>query len=219
MVVNKLEVDSLLKSFGDKTVLTDIWLQCVPSEVIGLLGRNGCGKSTLLKIIFGSLRAEQQFIRADGKPMTALTDRMGYISYLPQEGFLPPFVRVRSALKLFLKNEAKNTTDSFPFLLPLLQTRVGRLSHGERRLLEIILILNTPGRYVLLDEPFNGLSPLQKDNVSEIIRATGKHKGIIITDHDYRHVQALATRLLLMHDGGLKQITDTESLAGGLYLP
>ena len=218
MDMSGLQVDSLLKSFGTKVVLTDIWLHCVPGEIIGLLGRNGCGKSTLLKIVFGSMRAEQQYVKADGKQLLRQSDRMNLISYLPQEGLLPPNLRVKTALKLFLKSGSNPIIHNFPIFLPLLQTRVGRLSHGERRLLEIILVLHHPGRYVLLDEPFNGLSPIQKEEVSAMIKLAAGQKGIIITDHDYRHVKSVASRLLLMHDGGLRQIKSDEELEGGFYL-
>lgn len=216
--MNGLLVDSLLKSFGTKVVLTDIWLQCLPGEIIGLLGRNGCGKSTLLKIIFGSMRADQQFVKADGKQLLRQTDRMNLISYLPQDGFLPPYIRVKTALKLFLQADSRQTVSAFPDLIPLLQTRAGNLSHGERRLLEIILVLHHPGRYALLDEPFNGLSPIQKEKVTGLIRSAAEQKGIIITDHDYRQVKSVASRLLLMHDGGLRQIKSDEELKGGFYL-
>ena len=53
--MNNLHVDSVIKSFGTRQVLTDIYVSCTKGEIIGLLGRNGSGKSTLLKIIFGSL--------------------------------------------------------------------------------------------------------------------------------------------------------------------
>jgi ABC-type multidrug transport system ATPase subunit len=58
-----MQVDSVMKAFGTKQVLTDVFLTCDQGEIIGLLGRNGSGKSTLLKIIFGSLAADQKFVK------------------------------------------------------------------------------------------------------------------------------------------------------------
>jgi ATPase subunit of ABC transporter with duplicated ATPase domains len=51
----QLEVDSVIKMYGETTILADVYLSCVPGDIIGLFGRNGTGKSTLLRIIFGSL--------------------------------------------------------------------------------------------------------------------------------------------------------------------
>lgn len=62
-----MQVDSVMKSFGTKQVLTDVFLTCGPGEILGLLGRNGAGKSTLLKIIFGSLTADQKFVKIGNK--------------------------------------------------------------------------------------------------------------------------------------------------------
>ena len=62
-----LEVDSVIKSFGDKNLLTDIYLRYHPGERIAIFGWNGSGKSTLLKIIFGTMDCERSFIRINGK--------------------------------------------------------------------------------------------------------------------------------------------------------
>ena len=61
-----LEVDSFQKYFGDKLVVSDVYLKCETNDIIGLLGRNGSGKSTLLKIIFGIVNANNKSVRIDG---------------------------------------------------------------------------------------------------------------------------------------------------------
>ena len=66
-----LEIDSILKSFGERTILADVYLECCRGDIIALFGRNGTGKSTLLNIIFGTLKADRKFIRIDGKVITA----------------------------------------------------------------------------------------------------------------------------------------------------
>lgn len=59
----QLEVDSVIKMYGETTILADVYLSCVPGDIIGLFGRNGTGKSTLLRIIFGSLKGDRSCIR------------------------------------------------------------------------------------------------------------------------------------------------------------
>ena len=63
----QLEVDSVMKMYGETTILADVYLSCVPGDIIGLFGRNGTGKSTLLRIIFGSLKGDRSCIRINGK--------------------------------------------------------------------------------------------------------------------------------------------------------
>ena len=62
-----LEADSILKSYGERTILSDIYLRCKPGDITALWGRNGSGKSTLLEIIFGTLKAEHAFVRVGGR--------------------------------------------------------------------------------------------------------------------------------------------------------
>ena len=68
------DVDSIIKSFGSKQVLTDVFITCNIGEIVGILGRNGSGKSTLLKIISGSLRAERKFIRINNQIINTVFD-------------------------------------------------------------------------------------------------------------------------------------------------
>src|SRR5690606_9764572 len=100
-----LEVDSLIKSFGFKHLLTDIYLKCTTDEVLGILGRNGTGKSTLLQIIFGSMEAESKSIRIDGQFYANPYTEGDKIGYLPQSDFLPNDDTVTSVVKRFLPSE------------------------------------------------------------------------------------------------------------------
>jgi ABC-type multidrug transport system ATPase subunit len=217
--MKKLHVDSVLKSYGEKVVLSDIFLECMLGEVVGLLGRNGCGKSTLLQIIFGSLAADQRFVRADGQQLLKVSDSIRHISYLPQQGLIPPYIKVKAAIELLCPKLKNDLPEHYPFLKALIKQKVSSLSHGEKRLLELILLINTQASYVLLDEPFNGVSPLQKEMVIELIRSKASEKGFIITDHDYHNILEVSTRLLIMFDGGLKPISNETDLEMYGYLP
>ena len=77
-----LEIDSVQKSFDTKSILSDVYLKCETTDIIGLLGRNGSGKSILLKIIFGIKPADFKFVRLDGIVKTRTKDLFQEISYL-----------------------------------------------------------------------------------------------------------------------------------------
>jgi ABC-type lipopolysaccharide export system ATPase subunit len=70
----------------------------------------------------------------------------------------------------------------------------------------------------LLDEPFNGVSPLMIESIKELIVKMSKHKGIILTDHDYRNVLDVANRYCLIFDGGIKEIQDKQELVKWGYI-
>ena len=209
-----LEIDSVNKSFGENRVLTDIYLKCETGDIVGMLGSNGCGKSTFLKILFGSVQAEQKFIRIDGKVFNRPYLSSGEIAYLPQDSFIPRNMTLDDAAKLYLS--ADNCVNTFfdDHILHMVQyQKASQLSGGELRYAEIKLVLSIDVKFVLLDEPFNGISPLNIASVKDMIRNNAQHKGIILTDHDYRNVLDVANRHYLMWDGGLKSIRDKEDLA------
>src|SRR6187455_258783 len=107
--MHELHVDSVCKSFGTRQVLHDIFISCKPGEIIGLFGRNGCGKTTLLKIIFGSLRAENKFIKVNGRIVQTLRENQNNIAYLPQKNFLPGHLQVKKIFDLFCKSTQTNS--------------------------------------------------------------------------------------------------------------
>jgi lipopolysaccharide export system ATP-binding protein len=214
-----LEADSVRKVFENKQVLTDIYLKCQTGDVIGLLGRNGSGKTTLLKILFGSINTENKHILINGK----LCDRpfltSGNISYLPQENFLPGDLTVGSVIGLYKNHIKREKIKKDERIEAILKTKVRNLSGGESRYLEVKIILNSDSKFVLLDEPFNGLTPIAVDLVKDMIRAESQNKGIILTDHDYRDVMDVANRYLLLFDGGLKQVRTIQDITDWGYIP
>ena len=212
-MLHLLEIDSVNKSYGQNRVLTDIYLKCETGDIIGMLGSNGSGKSTLLKILFGVEQAEHKFIRIDGKIFQRPYQTLGEIAYLPQDSFIPKNMTLIDAAKIYLSDvDRVNMFFDDPTLFMVQYNKASQLSDGELRYAEIKLLLNLDVKFVLLDEPFNGISPINIENVKELIRKSAQNKGIILTDHDYRNVLDVAHQHFLLWDGGLKKIRDKEDL-------
>ena len=214
-----MQVDSVMKAFGTKQVLTDVFLTCDQGEIIGLLGRNGSGKSTLLKIIFGSLAADQKFVKIGDKIINGIFDNRNLIKYLPQDNFIPNHIKITTIISLFCDKENGSLIKSNEWIKPMLGKKSNQLSGGEKRLLEIFLIIHSNAKYVLIDEPFNGIAPIYKEVIKNLIKEQSKNKGFIITDHDYWNILDLSTRIILMHDGGTKEIKSTDELEYWGYVP
>jgi lipopolysaccharide export system ATP-binding protein len=214
-----LEADSIRKSFGDKQVLTDVFISCHTGDITGLLGRNGSGKSTLMKILFGSLNPDQCFIKYNGEQITRPFTRKGLISYLHQDNFLPQNMTVRKVITLFGERLNSKNIEEDQLINNLLKNRIKTLSGGELRYLEVMLILNTESDFILLDEPFNGLSPIQTGLVKDNIKRQSANKGIILTDHDYNNVLEVANKYAVLYDGGYKILKSKEEFIEWGYLP
>lgn len=216
-MLNNLEIDSVSKRYGQRTVLGDIYMQCQTGDIIGLFGRNGCGKSTLLKIISGFEAADFKFVGMNGKKLTDL-ECAHHISYLSQDTFLPQNRSISDIIRLTLNKKDINDFADDPTLKPILKNKVNFLSGGELRYLEIKLLLCLPSKFILLDEPFNGLSPVLIESVISLILGYSSTKGIIITDHDYRNVLQVSNKYYLLNDGSLKPIYGKDDLIAGGYL-
>lgn len=210
-----LEIDSAELAFGERRILSGVYLLVETGGVTAVLGRNGCGKSCLMKILSGSLKAGFCSMRIDGKWHRRFTEKE--IRYLPQHPFIPGWLRLERALGDFgLQRE--DLERWFPEFIPLRETRIGELSGGEQRILECFIILRSPARFILLDEPFSQIEPLHVATLQTLIRQEKATKGILLTDHMYRHVTGIADRLYVMADGQAYPCENDEDLVRRGYL-
>jgi ABC-type multidrug transport system ATPase subunit len=195
-----------------------VYLKCETNDIIGLLGLNGSGKSTLLKIIFGIVDVDFKFIRIDGNVKNKTKDLFKEISYLSQDNFIPNHFTVSKAISLTLHKSKVEEFYQDEIIQTLGTKKVSHLSGGELRYLEIKLILCNSSKFVLLDEPYNGLSPLMIEKINKLIITNSREKGFIITDHNYENVIAVSNQLVLMKEGKTHHLKDKKELIEMGYL-
>lgn len=217
--MSKLHIDSVTKTYDNSPILSDIYISCKTGGIIGLIGRNGSGKSTLLKIVFGSVKSESKFVRIGHKVIKNIVDTKDLINYLPQENFLPNNISVKSLINLFLTEKNRKKVLKNEYVKPLLNKKNQDLSGGEKRIVEILLIIHSSAKFALLDEPFNGLSPIAREYIIDYIRTTKSSKGYIITDHDYENVMSIADSIVYLENGSLQQVKDKCDLEELGYIP
>lgn len=214
-----LHIDSVRKMFGSRQILNDIFLSCKQGEIVGLFGRNGSGKSTLLKIIFGSLKSDYKYVSIDGNKLDTLADSKHLIRYLPQHSFLPNHVRIKQLINAFHPENIALKFSNHELVAPWLNCKAKELSGGELRILEVMLIMYSEAPYILLDEPFNGISPINVETIKGIIKLNSPDKSIVISDHDYHNVLDISTRNVLLNNGNTKVIGGINDLIDSGYLP
>ena len=193
-------------------------MSCKKGEIKGLIGRNGSGKTTLLKIVFGTVKPESKFVKVGNKVIKNISGGRNLINYLPQDNFLPNNISIKSLINLFLQKEHRNIILENEYVKPLLLKKNQDLSGGEKRIIEILLIIHSNAEFVLLDEPFNGISPIVKNYIVEYIKKMKSSKGFIITDHDYENVINLADNIVYLQSGFLKEIKDKSELVDLGYM-
>ncbi len=98
---HQLEADGIMLSFGSRTILDGIYIQCETNKITGLLGRNGQGKTCLLNIIYGSLKAQSRSIRFDDQSIFEAFKRPDLLTYLPQFNFIPASLSLKRVFNDF----------------------------------------------------------------------------------------------------------------------
>lgn len=212
-----LKVDSVQLDFDGRKILQSIYLDCKPGEVTGLLGRNGSGKSSLLKIIFGTLTPYHKYVGINDEYIDKgyLNNR---IAYLPQHNYLPQNIRISQLAPMLVDPLAWEEFSSYPLYTEYRHKKPRDLSGGELRKLETLMILYSKANYILLDEPFTHISPIQAEDIKAIIRKRSAYKGFIITDHQYQNILEISDKIILIDDGATKLIENKEELVTYGYL-
>jgi ABC-type multidrug transport system ATPase subunit len=198
--MHKLEIDNVFLEFGQRKILSDVYLKCETGKITGLLGRNGEGKSCLMNIINGSLEPQSKSIRFDSVFVPLPFERPELMLYLPQFNFIPEHLNLKRIFKDF-ELDFSQFAEAFPDMSVNYKLPIKHLSGGQRRIVEIIVILRSKTQFVLLDEPFSHIMPIHVEKIKEILLEEKQHKGILLTDHLYRHITAISDNLYVLTNG------------------
>jgi branched-chain amino acid transport system ATP-binding protein len=205
-----LGVKDLQAWYGESHILHGINFNVNAGEVVTLLGRNGAGKTTTLKSVMGIIGKRTGAIRFNDRDITRATSdtiaRMG-IAFCPEERgifasldvrenlLLPPVVR-SGGLSL------DQIFDLFPNLKERLNSQGTKLSGGEQQMLAIARILRTGARFLMLDEPTEGLAPVIIQQIGHTI-ARLKSEGftILLVEQNFRFAATVADRYYIVEHG------------------
>jgi lipopolysaccharide export system ATP-binding protein len=223
--MRKLQTCEISKSYGGRKVVDDVSILVEQGEVVGLLGPNGAGKTTSFYMIVGLIGPDSGRILLDEEEITPLPmyqrARKG-ISYLPQEPSVFRKLTVEENLLAILETlplNARQRRERMHSLIEQLglekvrQNKGYTLSGGERRRVEIARSLVIEPAFLLLDEPFSGIDPLQ---VLELQRSIFELKrsgiGILVTDHNVRETLAVTDRAYIINNGQIFRAGSPEAL-------
>lgn len=222
-----LQTHEISKAYRGRRVVDDVSITVQQGQVVGLLGPNGAGKTTSFYMIVGLISPDSGRVQLDDKDITELPmylrARSG-ISYLPQEPSVFRKLSVEQNLMAILEtlsltsHERRERMDGLIEQLGLQRVRHNKgyaLSGGERRRVEIARSLVTNPKFLLLDEPFSGIDPIQVLELQRIIgdlRRSGI--GILITDHNVRETLAVTDRAYIINNGTIFRAGTPEALGG-----
>ena len=205
-----LAVQNLQAWYGESHILHGVTFQVRAGEVVTLLGRNGAGKTTTLKSIMGMVGHRTGSVRFEERELISLTSdtiaRAG-VAFCPEERGIFASLSVDENLDLppQVRPGGLSRADIFtlfPNISERLDSQGSKLSGGEQQMLAIARILRTGARFLLLDEPTEGLAPVIINQIGKTIRAL-KEQGftILLVEQNFRFAATVADRYFVMEHG------------------
>jgi branched-chain amino acid transport system ATP-binding protein len=210
MAETLLEVKDLNSWYGESHVLHGMNFSVPAGEVVTLLGRNGAGKTTTMRSVMGMLSKRTGSVRFEGTETIGMASNLiarAGIAYCPEERGIFASLNVRENLELPPVVKPGGLTldeiyELFPRLLERTNSQGTKLSGGEQQMLAIARILRTGARFLLLDEPTEGLAPVIVQHIGQIIR-TLKQKGftVLLVEQNFRFASTVADRHFVVEHG------------------
>ncbi|MEM9603943.1 MAG: ABC transporter ATP-binding protein [Pseudomonadota bacterium] len=217
-----LTLDGIAAAYGRVRVLHDVSVALDAGEVVCVLGRNGAGKTSTMKAIMGLLPLVDGAISVDGTRMDTLSaDQVVQhrVAYTPQGRRLFPELTVRENLEIGLmaRKRDADTLDWVLELFPQLSERLDQLANtlsgGEQQMAAIGRALCTQPRYLLLDEPTEGLQPSMVALIRDVVKQlAGEGVGILMVEQRFDAVLTTADRVVFIENGYSRDTVDASVL-------
>jgi len=218
--------DHVQRKFGDVLALSDVTFE-LQKGVTGLLGANGAGKTTLISLLLGVLRPDGGKLEVLGMdPLKAGYKLRQRIGYAPEDDRFPPDVKASELVRHFAQmrgiphRAAVVRASEVLFEVGLGEERfrpIGTMSTGQRQRVKLAQALVHDPELVLLDEPTNGLDPIQRDDMLALVRRIGTDLGftVLISSHLLGEVEQVSDYIVMLEGGKVARSGSVKSLLGG----
>jgi ABC-2 type transport system ATP-binding protein len=220
-----IETRGLVMQFPSTRALDSLDVS-IPSGVTGLVGANGAGKTTLISLILGLLAPTSGSISVLGLDPTANGPELrARIGYGPERNVLPDdlraydFVRHLAEVKGLPRDEARSRASDSLYLVGLGEERfraLGTMSTGQRQRVKLAQAIAADPRLIVLDEPTDGLDPVQRDEMLSIIVQVHRDFGIdvMLSSHVLEEVERVCDHVVALSEGRLVAQGSMTELAG-----
>lgn len=217
-----IEVRDLVKTYGTQRAVDSVTFSVRPGDVLGFLGPNGAGKSTTMKIATGYIPATFGSVEVCGYPVQSqpieVKKRIGYLpehNPLYLEMYVHEYLRFVGAVHGLKGNTLSKQVQDIVAQTGLTKEqnkKIGALSKGYRQRVGLAQALLHAPEVVILDEPTSGLDPNQIVEIRQLIKNLSKDKTVLLSTHIMQEVQAVCSRVVIIHQGKLVADSPTSLL-------
>lgn len=206
------------KHFDDFRAIDNLTCKIPDGCIYGMVGSNGAGKSTFLRMISGVYRADSGSIEIDGEDVWENPKAKRQIAFIPDDVFYLPNSNMERMAKLYNSVYPEFDYNTYKYLTTTFnldpKKNLNSFSKGMRRQASTILALSAKTKYIFFDETFDGLDPVMRNLVKQLIcnDVIERKATAIITSHSLRELEDTCDQLSLLHKGGLVFESDIENL-------
>lgn len=218
-----IRAESLTFKFGEFTALNDLNCVIPDSSIYGLVGSNGAGKSTFLRLISGIYRANSGNVFIDGAPVYENPEVKSRIIFVPDDLYFLPQSNMKTMASFYAAVHKDFNHKRFCDLTSTFgldpNKNISNFSKGMRRQAATVLALSSMPEILLFDETFDGLDPVMRNLVKQVIDHDVRTRGTttIITSHSLRELEDTCEQLALLHKGGIVFESDIGNLRTALF--
>jgi ABC-2 type transport system ATP-binding protein len=218
-----IEINNLSKFYGKSRGIVDVSLNVEEGEIFGFIGPNGAGKSTTIRLLLSLIYPTSGSSKIFGKDVNLHGPEIRRdIGYLPSEVFYYEGMRVKDLLNYSASFYGHDCTERMRELSEIMELEMNRrisdLSYGNKKKVGIVQGLQHSPKLLFLDEPTSGLDPLMQRKFFDLIREENK-RGVTVffSSHILGEVQRLCTRVGIIREGRIVEISDIHSLQQNNY--
>jgi ABC-2 type transport system ATP-binding protein len=218
-----IEVNNLTKYYGKSRGIVDVSFAEEEGEIFGFIGPNGAGKSTTIRLLLSLIHPTSGSAKVFGKDVTTHGPEIRRdIGYLPSEVYYYEGMKVKDLLKYsasFYGHDCTQRINELSGIMELeMNRRISDLSYGNKKKVGIVQGLLHSPKLLFLDEPTAGLDPLMQRNFFDMIRQeNARGVTVFFSSHILGEVQRLCTRVGIIREGRIVEISDIRTLQQNNY--
>ena len=205
-----IEAEHLTRSYGDFLAVSDVSFSIAQGEIVGLLGHNGAGKTTIMKMLTGYLEPSRGAIRIDGVDLEEQPKQVqAHLGYLPENLPLYPEMSVADYLDYAARLRAIDAPSAVRRAIEATELEskaldpIATLSRGFKQRVGVAQAILHEPRFLILDEPTNGLDPGQTEHMRSLIEQLAESATVILSTHIMQEVDAICDRAIILRGGSL----------------
>ena len=213
-----IKAKGIIKKFGDFNALSDFYINVKKGSIYGLIGPNGAGKTTIINHLTGVYKEDSGKILIDGEPVWENNSLKQRILCINDDWHYFGSFTVKEMAKYYesiYKSFNHKRYEKLGEVLKIEETRqVRRLSKGMKKQVAFRLVLSCMPEILILDEPLDGLDPVMRKKIMNIIISDvyERQMTVLVSSHNLRELEDICDNLGLLHKGGILFESDIDSL-------